>query len=209
MLEAPSLNAVRNDMKEHPSAICCILVAPNFSRLGYENIILRFGYLDYRTGEDIHFYCAGYGGYWNKGSVPDMTDIGIGKYEGGTVIPWAFSQRLFGAFVNELEEETRWKYSGGSEIIILEPGVGFSRCIVFKLDSMIADEIIKDPGELFEALIQHARTHKKIGGFSLKNIGTISGEEIVNSVISLLPKPFENLLNIWKKGKHYTLVDIS
>ncbi len=38
---------------------------------------------------------------------------------------------------------------------------------------------------------------------------SIAGEETVNSILSLLPKPFENLWNIWKKGKHYALVDIS
>jgi len=209
MLEAPDLKAVRNDMLQHPETICCILLAPKFSKLGFENIVLRFGYLDYRTGEDIHFYCAGYGGYWSKKSVPDMVDIGVGKYVGGTEIPWAFSQKLFATFVDELEKETSWKYSGDSEIIILDPKVGFSGCIIFKLDTMIKDGIINNPGELFEALIQHARNHRGVNKFSLKGIERISGEETVKAVLALLPKPFENLWNVWKKGKHYTLVNIS
>ena len=209
MLEAPTLQAVKEHIKAHPNAICCILFAPKFSQLGFDGIISRIGYLDERTGQDIHFYCAGYGGYWNKDIVPDMKDIGIGKYERGTKIPLAFSEILFAKFVDEMETETSWRYSGGAEIIVLNPKTGFSNCIIFKLDAMMKDEIINYPGELFEALIQHARSCKEIDKFSLNGISKVSGEETVNAILSLLPKPFENLWNIWKKGKHYTLVDIS
>ncbi len=174
MLEAPNLSAVKEHMRQNTNAICCILFAPKFSQLGFEDIIHRFGYLDYRTGEDIHFYCAGYGGYWHPSDVPDMADIGIGKYQGGTEIPWAFSQKLFAEFVDEMEKETSWKYSGGSEIIVINPKEGFSNCIIFKLDTMIKDEIIDYPGQLFEALIQHARRKRQeVDKFSLKGIGKI------------------------------------
>ena len=210
MIEAPNLREVKKHMVQHPNAICCILFAPKFSQLGFEDIVLRFGYLDERTGEDIHFYCAGYGGYWNQSNVPDMVDIGVAKYQDGTRIPWAFSQILFAKFVDEMEAETTWRYSGGSEIIVLNPKEGFSNCIIFKLDTMIKDEIIDYPGQLFEALIQHARRKRQeIDKFSLKEIAKISGDEAVNSILALLPKPLENLWNIWKKGKHYTLVNIS
>ena len=43
---------------------------------------------------------------------------------------------------------------------------------------------------------------------SLKEIGKIAGDETIKGILSLLPKQFENLWNIWNKGKHYTLVDL-
>lgn len=210
MLEAPSFTKVKNHLEKKEKAICCILFAPEFSKAGFNEIISRFGYLDSRTGADIHFYCAGYGGYWSKSEVPDMQDIGVGKYEAGTRIPWAFSQQLFAEFVDQMEKETAWTYSGGTEIIVLNSKADFSNCIIFKIDTMLKDEIIMHPGELFEALIRYARSSRNtIERFSLKEVGKKSGEVIIESILSLLPKPLENLWNIWKKGKHYTLVDIS
>ncbi len=66
----------------------------------------RLGYVDDRTGENVHFYCAGYGGYWHQSFVPDMKDLGEHTYRNGTMIPWAFSQQLFARFVDELENKT-------------------------------------------------------------------------------------------------------
>lgn len=63
MIEAPDFNAI----KEHPTnrrdALCCIVFAPKFHRPGYEGIISRCEYLNARSREYIHFYCAGYGAY--------------------------------------------------------------------------------------------------------------------------------------------------
>lgn len=53
-------------------------------------------------------------------------EFGVAKYQDGTEIPWAFSQRLFAEFVDELESETSCKYSSGSEIIELNPTIGFT-----------------------------------------------------------------------------------
>jgi hypothetical protein len=209
MIAAPNLETVKKHVEEHPTAICCILFAPKFSSLGFDNIIPRIVYLDSRTGKDIHFYCAGYGACWIESWVPDMVDVGVGKYEGGEKIEWKFSQKLFANFCDELERKTSWRYSGGSEIIVLNSKVDFSNCIVFKLDAMIEDKIIKYPGELLEALIQFARKKKGIDKISKKGIRKILGEESVSAVLGFLPKPFENLVNLWKKGRHYELVDIS
>src|SRR5688572_24345522 len=125
MLEAPTLRHVLAHRNRRDGAACCIVLAPLFSKVGRGDVVPRIGYLDHRSGERVHFYCAGYGGYWHKGQVPDMDEIGDVKYKNGTMIPWAFSQTLFGAFVDELEHSTKWKYSGGAELILLSPQVDF------------------------------------------------------------------------------------
>lgn len=212
MLEAPSLKHINEHRREHRNAICCILFAPKFAKLGYEEIVKRFGYLDRRAGENLHIYCTGYGAYWNDHYAPDREDVGIAKYdyEYQTEFKWQFSQKLFADFVDELERETSWRYSGGTELILLNSDADFSNCIIFKLDEMIKDKIIDSPAEIFEALIQHSRLdNSSLGRFSLNGVGRQTADEVIESVISLLPKPFETLRNIWKKGKHYTLVDIN
>ncbi|WP_149206081.1 hypothetical protein [Flavobacterium johnsoniae] len=209
MIEAPSLNTIKQHRQEHSNAICCILFAPKFSKLGYEDIIKRFGYLDSRTGEKLHVYCAGYGAYWNDIYAPDKEDVGVAKYNNGVRFKWEFSQKLFALFIDELELETSWKYSGGTELIMLNSDADFSNCIIFKIEEMIKDKVIDSANDILEALIQHSRSDtNSLGRFSLSGVGKQTAEEIVDSVVSCLPKPFESLLNIWKKGKHYTLVNM-
>ena len=67
--------------------MCCILLAPPFTRVGKENIVPRVGYLDARSGSDVHFYCAGYGGYWDPSRVRDMQKLDVFTYRDGTEIP--------------------------------------------------------------------------------------------------------------------------
>lgn len=211
MIEAPSFESIKEHRQEHSNAICCILFAPKFSKLGYEEIVKRFGYLDRRTGDKLHIYCAGYGAYWNNEYAPDKEDVGIAKYnyDYEFEFTWEFSQMRFADFVSELEKETSWTYSGETELIILNSQVDFSNCIILKLDEMIKDKVIDSPAEIFEALIQHSHSEKNsIGNFSLSGIGKQTADEIITSITSFLPKPLEGLLNIWTKGKHYTLVDV-
>lgn len=210
MIEAPSLESIKQHKNEHSNAICCILLAPKFSKLGYEDIIKRFGYLDSRTGEKLHIYCAGYGAYWNDSYAPDKEDVGIAKYNNGVSFKWEFSQNRFALFVDELEQVTSWKYSGGTELILLNSDADYSNCIIFKIEEMIKDKIIDSANEILEALIQHSRSEtNSLSKFSLNGAGKQTADEIVDSVVSCLPKPFETLRNIWKKGKHYTLVDMT
>ncbi len=142
MLEAPTLNYVKNHKNKKDGSMCCILIAPMFTTVGREGVVPRIGYLDHRSAKYIHFYCAGYGGYWQEPQFPDMQEIGIGKYDGGTEIPWAFSQRVFGEFIDELESETTWKYSGEAELILMGPDVDFSQCLAFDIAAMLNDKAI-------------------------------------------------------------------
>ncbi len=209
MIEAPSIKEVNEHREKNSTAICCILFAPKFSKVGYEEIIKRFGYLDSRTAEKLNIYCVGYGAYWNN-DFPDKEEIGIAKYENGTEIPWQFSQIQFANFVTEFTKETKWSYSGGTELIVLNSNADFSSCINFKIDEMIKDKVINFPGELLEALIKHSQSeNNNVGKFSLNGVGKQSANVVVESIFEFLPKAFKTIKNIWEKGKHYTLIDIT
>ena len=149
-------------------------------------------------------------GYGHISSFPDMKELGVSKYKGGTEIPWSFSQMKFAEFVDEMEASTSWRYSGGTELIVLDSKADFSNAIIFKIDDMVKDKAIINANQLLEALIQQSRKEEKtIENFSLKGIGVQSSQALVDSIIELLPKGLKSLSAIWTKGKHYTLDNIA
>lgn len=185
---------------EHRTDIIGLLFAPPFTDVGKENLAPRLGYLDGRSGQHIHFFCAGYGGYR---FADDLVPIGAMHYDNGVVIPWGFSQRKFVSFVNELEGMTSWKYSGESDLILADPDLAFDDCVVFDIEAMVKDGAIDNPARLFEASIRYARHKKEIasaGDFSdRKGVGLL-GDAAMEGILTMIPAPLRNL---WKRGLHY------
>jgi hypothetical protein len=210
MIEAPSLEYVISHIRETRNPMRGILLAPKFDKIGMDEIIPRFSYLEYRTSDKINFYCAGYGGYWNDELFPDMEKLKTFKYKDGSSIPWAFSQTEFAKFIDELESKTSWRYSGGTELIILDENADFSNAITFNIEKMITSKVLANSAELFEALIQRSRNSKNsITGFSSSSFGKHTSEAFVESLIELLPKGIKPLKGIWIKGQHYFLNDLT
>jgi hypothetical protein len=208
MLAAPTLDDVLAHRDRTDGAACCIVIAPLFSEVGREEVVPRIGYLDHRSGERVHFYCAGYGGYWNEPDVPDKQDIGKVKYSNSTMIPWAFSQRLFGAFVDRLEESTTWEYKGNAELILMGPAVDFSKAMILEIGSMVKDGGIDGSAEVFEAIIRYCRTAS--GKPSAYDFSDLQGMRAVGtgaaeSLLALLPAPVRG---IWQRGRHYAIRDL-
>ncbi|USR92521.1 hypothetical protein NEA10_07335 [Phormidium yuhuli AB48] len=209
MLEAPKLEHVLAHRQRKDGAACCIVLAPPFSKIGKDEVIPRIGYLDNRSAHYIHFYCAGYGGYWHPSCIPDMQDIGKVKYENKTMIPWAFSQKLFGEFVSQLESATTWRYSGNTELILLDPQVDFSNALVLDLDAMIRDGGIQHSAKLFEAIIRYCREYgRNLSAYHFSDLqGTReAGKATLEALLTLLPKPVQGL---WQRGHHYAIKDIA
>ena len=209
MLPAPTLQDVLDQKNRKENALGWILLAPTFTRVGKEGIIPRLGYLNDRSGRDVHFYCAGYGGYWHPSRFPDMEDLGEIRYENGCVIPWAFSQKVFASFVDELERSTSWRYSGESDLILLGSEIDFKDCLVYDIEAMIEDGAIRRSSELFEAIIQYSRARrptKSAHDLSDRKGIKLFAEETASAVLSLLPKPAQAL---WKRGKHYAIRNIA
>ena len=206
MIEAPNLTNVTQHRNENPYGIKAILLAPKFNKRSFDDIIQRIEYLNIRSGNTLHFYCAGYGAY--QPDIHDAEKLNSNFTYNRNGIPWTFSQKQFADFVNDLEKESNWTYSGNTEIIILENSENFKNCIVLKIDEMIKDKIIDSANDIIEALIQYSRKNNSVQKISIKEISKINSEETIKGVLSLLPKPFENLWNVLNKGKHYTLVDL-
>ena len=206
MLPAPSVEEMRRTLEHKPAGIIGILFAPPYTKVASEKIAPRLGYLDERAGKYIHFFCAGYGGY---GFAQDQEPIKEMRYNNGVVIPWGFSQRKFAEFINEFQEITSWRYSGEADLIVAPPDMKFKDCIVYDIESMIRDGAIDTPSRIFEAVITYARSsngQNSIADLSDKHGVGVFSEAAANSILALVPKPFQGL---WKKGLHYRTRNLS
>ena len=205
MLPAPSLRELRQVLEEKRTPIIGILFAPPYTQIAGERIVPRLGYLNARSAEHIHFFCAGYGGY---GFAEDAKPIGEVQYEDGVVIPWGFSQRKFAEFINEMEEVTTWRYSGEADLILVDPNLEFAEAIVYDMEAMLRDGAIDNPARLFEAIIAFARSRGlEASTFKLSDRegARTFGKAAAEGIIELLPKPLQNL---WKRGLHYRVQNL-
>ena len=109
-------------------------------------------YFHFRTGKSLNFYLPSYGAYWPNSEYPDgkvVTTI-----DG---VNWSFSNQMFAQFISELETYSKWSYSGESELLLIELNNGilsYKNVMVFHLDNMIRDNVIKSIYSFFEQLFR-------------------------------------------------------
>lgn len=108
-----------------------------------------------------------------------------------------------------MEQETNWRYSGGAELIVLNPDLDFSNCIIFNLDKMIQDNVIVHMGEIFEHLIRHAKEYNNLHSLLAKKVAKSFANATMDGLISLLPPSLKTFFETLVKGRHYLLKDIS
>ena len=200
MIEAPSFDNVKKHKELFPGVLCCIAFVPKFHKIGYNDTIERFGYLNCRSGMHIYFYCAGYGACWNKEYAPDMELVDV-----HSDMPWAFSQTFFAKFVDDVEKETMWRYNGGAEFIVLNSNMDFSASLIFNLDKMLSDHVIDSFGEFLEFLIHYAKGVREGIGIDKKKKLQI----MFDGVVELLPEKIRDCFKSLRRGRHYLIKDIS
>jgi hypothetical protein len=206
MFPAPSIEEMRRTLEGHRTDIIGLLFAPPDTKVGKENVVPRLGYLDGRSGQHIHFFCAGYGGYRFAEDLVPVADM---RYEDGSVIPWGFSQRKFVSFVSEMEDSASWQYSGESDLILTTPDLTFDDCILFDIDSMLRDGAVDTPSRLFEVIIKYARERKAAAGIpdfsDRRGVGLLS-DATLEGILAVMP---QSLRSLWKRGLHYRTRNLS
>lgn len=207
MLPAPSLADIDAHSSNRPGVLCCVLFAPLFSKTAKEGVIPRIAYLNHRSGDDIDFYCAGYGGYWHTSDVPDMEVIGDVRYDDGTVIPWAFSQQKYASFIDELEAVSTWNYSGETELLVFDVQASYQDCLVLEIDRMVQDNAISRASDLFESLIQYAR-HARGRASAYKYSDSKAPGIFAKTVLNVISEGPKGMGKAWKAGRHYATRNI-
>ena len=139
----------------------------------------------------------GYGAYW-YGVYPDEENVAV---IGG--VQWSFSNQKYVEFIEALEEHSKWKYSGESELLFIEYTNGkldYSNVLRFHLDEMLRDEAIPSINVFFENIFRYASQQKSLIRLSditgLKTVGQVT----MDCILEELPKLFSGVL---KKGRHY------
>ncbi len=190
----------RNDFVE--DTIGVLITRPSLAT--GKDILEELNYYHHLTGNSINFYLPGYGAYWNAKEYPDMkvvTEID------GT--DWSFSDRAFVSFINVLEEVSKWKYSGESELLLIpyyDSKLDFSNVAVWGLDAMLKDEAISSVSQFITDLSRIARRNNAVKSIAVKGVAKCVTKTIVQEMMDLLPK---NVCKALKRGRHYICKDFS
>lgn len=169
-----------------------------------KDILGELEYYHHLTGNRINFYLPGYRAYWNTEKYPDMkvvTEIDRTK--------WSFSNKAFVAFINALEEVSRWKYSGESELLLIpyyDEKLDFSNVAAFCLDVMLKDEAISSVSRFITDLSRIAKRNNAVKSIAVNGAAKCVTKTIVQETIDLLPK---NISKSLKRGRHYICKDFS
>jgi hypothetical protein len=198
MLEAIVYDSMLKNIEEHKidqDTIGILLTRPT-SKAG-KDIVETLPYYHHRSGKSINFYLPGYGAYW-YGVYPDEENVAV---IGG--VQWSFSNQKYVEFIEALEEHSKWKYSGESELLFIEYTNGkldYSNVLRFHLDEMLRDEAIPSINVFFENIFRYASQQKSLIRLSditgLKTVGQVT----MDCILEELPKLFSGVL---KKGRHY------
>ena len=185
-----------------------LLFAPPEVGLAKDEIVPSLDYFHRRSGNHIDFFCAGYGRHDAiQGGRPITSDEQ----------PWLFSLELYDLFRKDIEQRSRWRYSGEADLLLLnatrgtsENGVSldFSTTIVCDLDRMVRDNAIRSVRRFFEDLIRFAETVQQPNptwGFSDKMGQKTAVSALKRVVLSLLPK---QLGADYVRAEHFAVRDV-
>ena len=184
----------RNDFVEDTIGI--LITRPSLTT--GKDIVGELEYYHHLTGHSINFYLPGYGAYWNTEEYPE-----IDRTE------WSFSSKSFVEFINALEEVSRWKYSGESELLLIpyhDGKLDFSSVAVFCLDAMLKDETISSVSRFITELSRSARLNNEVKSIAAKGATKCVTKAIAQEMIDSF---FRNVSKALKRGRHYFCKDFS
>ncbi|EGO63796.1 hypothetical protein [Acetonema longum] len=202
MLQALEYKDILADIEENDllNDTIGILLARPKSDAG-RSIVDNLPYYHHRSGKNINFYLPGYGAYWNN-AYPDEEHIVSIE---GTM--WSFSYSMYAKFIEDLEKESRWKYSGESELILLDyhnKKLDYSKILVFHLDAMLQDKTITSVNSFFEKVFRYFAQNSTIEKFRNRVGFKTLGQVTLDTILEKLPF---NLGTLFVKAKHYVIID--
>jgi hypothetical protein len=194
------------------SKLIGILFAHPNTPLAKSEIVNHLNHYHHRSGEAVDFFCVGYGALWSEEYEPDVlqaTNID------GT--DWLFSDAAFSQVIDEIEELTKWQYSGETELLLLsavkndigEVHLDFGSAIVCNLEAMNKDQAFTSVRAFFEGIFRFAKMNSYANSaWALSDSAglKVAGSALKEAVLSLLPK---NLKESYKKAEHYAVRNIA
>jgi hypothetical protein len=135
------------------------------------DIIPSLAYFHKRSGDNTAFYFAGFHEFkpilsaYEKLGIPlpgkdlDYDDAPT-EFAGPEGRYWRFESQDFDLLRRQVEQSTRWRYSGGCDMLFVnsrrDVGIDFSTAIVLQLDKISEMAATPTVSQLFEAIFQYA-----------------------------------------------------
>jgi len=156
-----------------------------------KSILNSLNYYHHLSGYNTNFYLPGYGAYW-YGTYPDGQVVT--KING---VNWSYSDQMFVSFINDLQNYSKWKYSGESELLMLEYEDGilsYDNMMQFYLDNMMRDGVIASVPSFFQQLFEICKNKKSLkdisNSFGKDKLIQVTKETVLNNIPSSLTNVF-------------------
>lgn len=161
-----------------------------------EEIFSQIDYFHNRSGSNIDFFCVGYQPHDSNENKPISVTVADQN--------WHFDSNVFNNFRRELENKTKWRYSGGVELVLFDTYLKNTRIVTDFSDSISINlQKIKNItpgssiGELFENIFRIAESidnQNPSREMSAKLIAITGKNSIVNILINLIPESIRNFV---------------
>lgn len=199
---------INSKIKKH--TIIGVLFCQPQTKFVQDEILNSLNYLHHRSGDNINFFCCGYGAYFPPEEENIVTTIDNVK--------WSFSDKYFVQVIEEFEKLTNWNYSGETDFLLLDliPSVdkdtlNIKNAIVCNLEQMQKDGAFSSVRKFFEDMIRLFSNPEKRNTLAYSDMNTINiGKSfLIDSVIENLPIKVNKLYTKYKEAKHFAIKDIT
>jgi hypothetical protein len=169
VLDQISKSFIQNEQKAGSSAseplrLIGLLFARPESDFSKTHIVPNLNYFNERSGASVDFFLIGYGAYWTGAftdTYKEVVDLGSSTM---------FSNGAFVDFTKQIEEKTKWKYSGSADLILLNSRYDtatqrgrliFTNALAFDLEKAVVKlQVIDSVQGFFEAIFRYAEEQK-------------------------------------------------
>ncbi|GAB6109029.1 hypothetical protein [Fusibacter bizertensis] len=205
MIEAITYKYMKDELlrkyRGRNKTIAILLVKPNKSQSS-EEILNNISYFHQRSEDKLDIFLPGYGAYWGD-SIPDSINVCRVDYT-----DWSFSNKHYVEFIKKLETISKFKYSGGSELILIDfvdKDLSFEKVVRVKLERALRDEAIDSIEEFIENVISRfiksTNTYEVSDTLTLKELGKSIGSELKQkfAVYRMFTRSRHYIINNYKK----------
>lgn len=188
-----------------------ILFARPNSSLAKSDILPILSDFHVRSADYIDFFFAGYAN--GPRDLPGYEPV-----PGPAGESWGYHPKDFENFRRELEKKTKWRYSGGADLLLTNASydmkketasLDFGSTIVCQLETMKSQGAIKSVEVFFEDIFRFAESatgDDPTWGFSDQQGGRAVGSALQEIVLSFVPKSIRSQA---VRVAHFGVVDLS
>lgn len=195
---------------EQWSKLVGVLACPPSSPLGKSEVLPNLDYFHHRSSYFVDMFCIGYiPSSTVRQSSPPVATVGGQN--------WSFENFAFDGCRRDLEQDTKWRYSGETDLILAvarkdanrNAWIDYSCAISCNLEQMLRDGAITSVRSFFERVFRAGQAYQGqdpvwelSDALGLK----VGGSMLVESILALLP---EKVRSSYKAAQHFAVRDVS